>query len=43
VAPPPVQVAPPAAPVAGRISVVATEPRRDRGDMLVRIITNSDD
>ncbi len=32
-----------AAPVAGRISTIATDPRRDRGDMLVRIITNSDD
>jgi predicted deacylase len=31
------------APVAGRISTIATEPRRDRGDMLVRIITSSDD
>jgi predicted deacylase len=31
------------APIAGRISTIATEPRRDRGDMLVRIITNSDD
>lgn len=31
------------APVSGRISTIATDPRRDRGDMLVRIITNSDD
>lgn len=31
------------APISGRISTIATDPRRDRGDMLVRIITNSDD
>lgn len=31
------------APVSGRISTIATDPRRDRGDMIVRIITNSDD
>ena len=31
------------APVSGRISTIFTDPRRDRGDMIVRIITNSDD
>jgi predicted deacylase len=31
------------APVAGRISTRFTDPRRERGDMIVRIIHNSDD
>jgi uncharacterized protein len=31
------------APVAGRISTIFTDPRRGQGDMIVRIITSSDD
>ncbi len=31
------------APVSGRISTIFTDPRRGQGDMIVRIITNSDD
>lgn len=31
------------APVSGRISTIFTDPRRERGDMIVRIIHNSDD
>jgi len=31
------------APVSGRISTIFTDPRRGQGDMIVRIITGSDD
>jgi predicted deacylase len=31
------------APVSGRVSTIFTDPRRAQGDMIVRIITNSDD